>query len=178
MSMDPPRSTEVSGPDRDRLQALRQQGARGSASRLPWVAVLVTVALAGIAAFVGARLGSNQAAVRAAPLSDRVFEVLGDGMDLTAQQQSQINEIAARYASVRAQLRLQSRALNVTLARLMAEESTFGPKTEDALRQLQFVMGERLKLSMEYMLEVRQVLTTEQRVQFDRRVEEEAMVSR
>jgi len=162
MSMDPSRSPV----------------ARAAGWRVPWGGALLTVALAALAAFVGARLGSGHAAPRTTPLSDRVFDLLGDDMDLTAQQHAAIDAIGARYASVRAQLRLQSRMLNVTLARLMAEEQGFGPKTEETLAQLQVVMGERLKLSMEYMLEVRRVLSTQQRAQFDRRVEEEASVSR
>ena len=137
-----------------------------------------TIALAGIAAFIGARIGTDQTQVRTAPLSDRVFELLGDGLNLTAQQRNAINDIGGRYASIRAQLRLQSRTLNVNLARLMAEERQFGPRTAETLEQLQEVMGKRLKISMEYMLEVREVLTPEQRMQFDRRVEEEAAVAR
>jgi Spy/CpxP family protein refolding chaperone len=176
MSNDPSSSPESAAPA-SAPHARSQERTRGG-SRVPWGGVLLTIALAGIAAFFGARLGSDRAQVRGTPLSDRVFDVLGDGTDLTAQQRATINGIAARYASVRAQLRLQSRVLNVTLARLIAEEHRFGPKTEESLAQLQVVMGERLKLSMEYMLEVRQVLTAEQRVQFDRRVEEEASVSR
>jgi Spy/CpxP family protein refolding chaperone len=160
------------------LQALRQQRAHTSRWKLPWGGVLLTVVLAGTAAFVGARLGSDQAQVRTTPLSDRVFDVLENVTDLTPPQRASIDRIGGRYASVRAQLRQQSRMLNVTLARLMAEENGLGPKTEATLAQLQVVMGERLKLSMEYMLEVRQVLTTAQRRQFDRRVEEEASVSR
>jgi nickel and cobalt resistance protein CnrR len=169
MSMDPGGQPEL---------PMHQHRARTQGWNLPWGGVLVTVVLAGAAAFFGARLGSDDATVRTTPLSDRVFELLGDGMDLTPQQHATIDAIEARYASVRARLRLQSRTLNVTLARLMAEESGFGPATEQALAELQVVMGERLKLSMQYMLEVREVLTTEQRIKFDRRVEEEASVSR
>jgi len=161
MSMDPSRST-----------------VRATGWRMPWGGALLTVALAALAAFAGARLGSGHAVPRTTPLSDRVFDLLGDDMDLTPQQHAEIDTIGGRYASVRAKLRLQSRMLNVTLARLMAEEQGFGPKTEETLAQLQVVMGERLKLSMEYMLEVRKVLSTQQRAQFDRRVEEEASVSR
>jgi len=177
MNMDPS-SRESTPPESVELHALRQRHANAG-WRVPWGGVVLTIALAGVAAFVGAQLGSHQAPPpRTTPLSDRVFELLGDGTDLTPEQHSRIEAIEARYASVRAQLRSQSRMLNVTLARLMAEENGFGPKTEATLAQLQVVMGERLKLSMEYMLEVRQVLTTGQRVQFDRRVEEEASVSR
>ena len=178
MSMDPSLSPVTATPEKGELQALRQQRARAAGWRLPWGGVLLTVALAALAAFVGARLGSGQSAPRTTPLSDRVFDLLGDDMDLTLQQHAAIDTIGARYASVRAKLRLQSRMLNVTLARLMAEEQGLGPKTEETLAELQVVMGERLKLSMEYMLEVRRVLSTQQRAQFDRRVEEEASVSR
>ena len=146
--------------------------------KLPWRGTLVTIALAGLAAFLGARLGSEQAQNRITPLSERVFELLGNGMELTAQQREAIEGISGRYAPVREKLRLQSRALNVTLSSLMAEEQRFGPKTEETLAQLQLVMGERLKLSMEYMLEVRELLTPPQRALFDRRVAEEASVSR
>lgn len=178
MSMDPSRSPVPATPEIGERQAMRPQRARAAGWRLPWGGVLLTVALAALAAFVGARLGSGQAAPRTTPLSDRVFDLLGDDMDLTPRQHAEIDAIGARYASVRAKLRLQSRMLNVTLARLMAEEQGFGPKTEATLAELQVVMGERLKLSMEYMLEVRKVLSTKQRAQFDRRVEEEASVSR
>jgi Spy/CpxP family protein refolding chaperone len=145
---------------------------------MPWLSALVTVALAGLAAFLGARLGTDQGSARATPLSDRVFHLLGDGLQITPQQQEAIDAVARRYAPVREQLRLQSRTLNVTLARLMAEEQHFGPQTGQVLAQLQLVMGERLKLSMEYMLEVREVLTPAQRALFDRRVAEEASQSR
>lgn len=146
--------------------------------RLPWRGMLLTVVLAGLAAFVGARLGIEQSSVHRGALSDRVYELLDDDMDLSARQREEIAAIGDRYSPVRAQLQLRSRALNVTLAALMAEEQRFGPKTEEALAQLQEVMGERLKLSMEYMLEVRGRLTPAQRAIFDRRVAEEASVSR
>jgi hypothetical protein len=167
-----------STPDSAGLQAPGQQRMYTSRWKLPWGVVLLTIALAGAAAFVGARLGSDRVQARTTPLSDRVFDVLEGVKDLTPSQHASINAIGARYASVRAQLRTQSRTLNVTVARLMAEENSLGPRTEATLAELQVVMGERLKLSMEYMLEVRRVLTTAQRMQFDRRVEEEASVSR
>jgi hypothetical protein len=179
MSIDPPTTRESASPDSARLQAMRPRGAQAQGWRLSWGGALLTIALAGMAAFIGARLGRDQALPpRTAPLSDRVFDALGDGKDLAPEQHARINAIGERYASIRAQLRTQSRMLNVTLARLMAEESGLGPQTEATLAQLQVVMGERLKLSMQYMLEVRKELTVEQRRQFDRRVEEEALVSR
>lgn len=143
-----------------------------------WRNTIITVALAGLAAFLGAHLGSRRVAPPPVPLSERVYEVLNESMDLTDQQRSAIRSIGARYTPEREKLRTQSRALNVRIARLMAEEQSFGPKTSAALDELQFVMGERLKLSLQYMLEVRAVLTPEQREFFDRRVAEEASMSR
>ena len=60
----------------------------------------------------------------------------------------------------------------------MVKEQRFGPKTDETLMELQAVMGSRLKQSLEYMLQVREVLTPEQRAVFDRRVVEEAAVTR
>ena len=145
---------------------------------LSWRGLVITITLAGVAAFVGARLGSERRAPRTAPLSERVFDLIGDDRELTAQKREAIQRVGDRYAPARERLRQQSQTLNARLLGLMAEEQRFGPKTEDALAQLQLVMGERLKMSMEYMLEVRQQLTPDQRNRFDRRLAEEAGESR
>jgi Spy/CpxP family protein refolding chaperone len=145
---------------------------------LPWRSSLVTIVLAGLAAFVGARLGSHPPASPTQPLSERLFGVLGDDVALSSQQRAVILGIAERYAPEREQLRLHSRMRNADLLRSMAHEQTFGPETEEALAQLQAVMGQRLKQSLEYMQQVREVLTPEQRAVFDRRLIEEAATTR
>lgn len=152
---------------------------RRSATGLSWRSSLITIVLAALAAFLGARLGSQHptASFRDLPLSERIFVLLEDQGNLDEQQRQTIRDIASRYAGTREQLQAQSRALNVRFARLMAEEQRFGPKTSQTLEELQLVMGERLKLSMEYMLEVRTALTPEQRAIFDRQVAEFASLS-
>jgi Spy/CpxP family protein refolding chaperone len=158
-------------------------GTGGPATRsprrpLPWRSSLVTILLAGLAAFVGARLGSHQAPPEGMPLSERIFELLGNDVALSDQQRQTILGIAQRYAPDREQRRLHSRLLNANLLRSMVQEQRFGPRTQEALAQLQDVMGARLEQSLEYMLQVRQVLTPEQRAVFDRRIVEEAAVTR
>jgi hypothetical protein len=145
---------------------------------LPWRSSLVTIVLAGLAAFVGARVGSHQAATPTQPLSERLFGVLGDGVELSSQQRQTIQSIAEHYAPERDQLRLHSRLRNADLLRSMVHEQRFGPETEEALAQLQGVMGQRLKQSLEYMQQVRAVLTPEQRAVFDRKLVEEAATTR
>jgi Spy/CpxP family protein refolding chaperone len=154
------------------------QPTRAPRRSLPWRSSLVTIVLAGLAAFVGARLGSHEVPVEAKPLSERIFELLGDDIALSGEQRQTILLLAQRYAPDREQRRLHSRLLNANLLRSMVQEQRFGPRTEDALAQLQAVMGERLKQSLEYMLQVREVLTPEQRAVFDRRVVEEAAETR
>src|SRR5688572_28260237 len=139
-------------PDPRRSLAMRNPG-------IAWRNSIITIVLAGLAAFLGAHLGSRQTSRPAVPLSERVFEVLNEGIPLSEQQKESIRDIGQRYVPLREQLRIQSRAVNARLARLMADEQGFGPQTTQALEQLQLVMGERLKLSMQYMLEVRTVLT-------------------
>jgi hypothetical protein len=146
--------------------------------RLPWRGMLATVVLAALAAFAGARLGSTRVEQKTAPLAERIFDLIGDEPALTSAQRDAIRAVGTRYAPVREELRVKSRVLNARLLGLMADEQRFGPKTEATLAELQAVMGERLKLSMEYMLEVRQELAPEQRIRFDRQLSEEALVSR
>jgi hypothetical protein len=143
-----------------------------------WRNSIVTIVLAGLAAFVGAHFGSRQTQRPPAPLSERIFEVLNESVQLSEQQRAAIQRIGERYTPVRERLRMQSRGINVRLAQLMAEEQGLGPQTTQSLEQLQLVMGERLTLSMQYMLEVREVLTAEQKAYFDRKVAEEASLSR
>jgi hypothetical protein len=153
-------------------------GPRGRIRGISWRGSMVTIVLAGLAAFLGAHLGTRQTYRPPAPLSERVFEVLNETAHLTDAQKTSIHGIGERYTPPREQLRMQSRAINARLAALMAEEQGLGPQTTASLEQLQSVMGERLKLSMRYMLEVRQVLNAEQRAYFDRKVAEEASLSR
>lgn len=162
--------------DSEQWAARSRPGA--GARRLLLRGSLITILLAALAAFVGARLGGPQLPVREMPLSERMFELLDDDFNLSARQRETIGGITERYAPEREQLRMQSRAINVRLAELMPEEQGLGPVTEEVMAELHFVMGERLKLSLQYMLEVRQVLTPEQRVRFDGKVTEEALRSR
>jgi Spy/CpxP family protein refolding chaperone len=152
--------------------------ARPPRRALPWRSSLVTIVLAGLAAFIGARLGSHEPPPQNMPLSERLFELLGDEIQLSGQQRQTIVGIAERYAPERERLRLNSRLLNANLLRSMVQEQRFGPRTDQTLMELQAVMGSRLKQSLEYMLQVREVLTPEQRAVFDRRVVEEAAVTR
>jgi nickel and cobalt resistance protein CnrR len=146
---------------------------------LPWRSSLVTIVLAGLAAFGGARLGSHQAPTPSTqPLSERLFGILGDEVELSSQQRQTILAIADRYAPERDQLRLRSRMRNADLLRSMVHEQRFGPETQEALDQLQIVMGQRLQQSLEYMQQVRGVLTPAQRAVFDRRLIEEAAETR
>jgi nickel and cobalt resistance protein CnrR len=165
----PPQSSDPTG---------RWSGARGRPRGIPWRGSIITIVLAGLAAFLGAHLGTRQTHRPPAPLSERVYEALNETVHLTDQQKQSIRAIGERYTPIRERLRMQSRGLNVRLARLMAEEQGLGPQTSASLEQLQNVMGERLKLSMQYMLEVREVLNAEQRAYFDRKVAEEASLSR
>jgi hypothetical protein len=147
-------------------------------AKVAWRNSIVTIVLAGLAAYLGANVGSRPTHRLPLPLSERVFEVLNEGIQLSESQKETIRGIGERYTPMREQLRMQSRAHNVRLAQLMADEQGFGPQTTESLQQLQLVMGERLKLSMRYMLEVRAVLTAEQKAYFDRKVAEEASLSR
>lgn len=145
---------------------------------LPLLSVLVTVALTGVAAFVGVRLGTQQVRPQRVALSEEIFELIGDERELTADQREAIRAVGERFAPRREELRMKSRALNIEVLQMMAEEHRFGPRTHAKLDELQVVMGERLKQSLEYMLEIRAQLNPDQRERFERNLVQEAADSR
>lgn len=145
---------------------------------LPWSSMLATVALAGVAAFVGVRLGTQQASAPPVSLSERIFELIGDERELTATQREAIRAVGERMGPAREDLRMRSRNLNVEVIRIMAEEKRFGPKSKAKLDELQVVMGDRLRLSLEYMVAIRAQLTPAQAARFEANLAREASESR
>jgi nickel and cobalt resistance protein CnrR len=139
-----------------------------------WRNLLVTVLVAGIAAYVGAWAGSMQqhrgGATKASPLRDAIHAMADQGLKLTPAQQKSIDEIDARYNRRREALRAQIARANVEVADALAVEMAFGPKAELAINHLQSTVGELQKATILYVLEVRETLTLEQKSLYDDKV--------
>lgn len=142
----------------------------------------ITVVLAGLAGFAGVWVGSvriDRNSRPPAPLRAAVDELTHRGLiGLTAEQKQKISEIEARYSHTRSTLRGRIAAANIDLANALAQEMSYGPLAQDSIHRLQSDVGELQTQTVLYVLDLRAVLTPEQRVVFDEKVVAALMESR
>jgi hypothetical protein len=144
-------------------------------SRGVWFNLLITLAVAAIAGFVGAWAGAegmHRPRERPSLLTQSVQEMVDHGLQLSPAQRKEIDAVDARYTKRRNGLRVQIGGANVELAKAMAEEMAFGPKAQTAIDHLQSSVGDLQSSTVLYILEIRDVLTPQQRVLYDRKVVE------
>jgi hypothetical protein len=130
--------------------------------------------VAGLAGLAGAWIGSQamHRQEQTSLLRQSVHALVQERMKLTPAQQKEIDAVEARYAKRRDDLRIQAGRANAELAAAMSEEMAFGPKAQKAIDHLQVSVGDLQSATVLYILEVRDVLTKEQRVVYDRKVVE------
>ena len=140
-----------------------------------WRNLLITVVLAGAAAYVGVSLGEHQLK-RPEParshllLRDSVYQMVHQDMKLTDDQKHRIDDIEARYAHRRNALRAQIGSADAELGEALANEMALGTAASRALEHLQQSMGDLQRTTILYVLEVRSVLTPQQQQVLDQKV--------
>jgi Spy/CpxP family protein refolding chaperone len=140
-----------------------------------WRNLAITVILAGLAAYVGTRLGEHPSKPVEAPrakllLRDNVYQMVHQDMVLTPDQRRKIDDIEARYAHRRNELRAQIGSANAELGEALANEMALGTAASRALEHLQQAMGDLQRETILYTLEVRSVLTPQQQQVLDQKV--------
>lgn len=143
-----------------------------------WRNLAITVVLAGVAAYGGTRLGAQQLPVKTSAesprsrllLRDSVYQMVHQDMQLTADQSRKIDEIEARYAHRRNELRTKIGSANAELGEALANEMALGTAASRALEHLQQDMGDLQRETILYVLEVRAVLTPKQQQVLDQKV--------
>lgn len=146
-----------------------------------WRHLLLTIALAGAAGYGGVWLGARRLAPPPPPTASPmlpavVSELARSGLSgLTAQQQLQITQIAGHYLARRGQLRHGISAANFELANALAEETSMGPRTQEAMGRLKDTFGQLQTETVQYVQDLRKVLTPEQQRVFDTKVVEALM---
>jgi Spy/CpxP family protein refolding chaperone len=144
-------------------------------SRKAWLNLLITLVVAGAAGFIGAWAGAeslHRGREQTSLLRQSVHEMIDQGLKLTPEQRKEIAAIEARYSRRRNELRVQVSRANVELASAMSEEMAFGPQAQLAIDHLQHSVGDLQSSTVLYVLEIRDVLTPEQRVIYDQKVVE------
>jgi Spy/CpxP family protein refolding chaperone len=142
-----------------------------------WRNLAITVVLAGAAAFAGARLGEQKlpakpAEASRAPLGmrDSVYQMVHQDLQLTDDQKHKVDDIEARYAHRRNELRAKIGAANAELGEALANEMALGTAASRALEHQEQDMGELQRETILYVLEVRSVLTPKQQQALDQKV--------
>lgn len=140
-----------------------------------WRNLAITVVLAGLAAYAGTRLGEQPQKPVEAPrakllLRDSVYQMVHQDLRLTPDQSRKIDDIEARYAHRRNELRAQIGSANAELGEALANEMALGTAASRALEHLQQSMGDLQRTTILYTLEVRSVLTPQQQQVLDQKV--------
>jgi len=137
--------------------------------------VLVAVIAAG-AGYVGAKLGqgaqlanrpffSGQGSVR-----HQVDNLLTKNFRLSAQQQQQIRTIDEQFTRKHNLIWADIRTSNAELAGAVASDMTLNQQAKNAIMEIEESVGRLHSESILYVLEIRKVLTPEQRNEFDEHV--------
>lgn len=127
-------------------------------------AIAVTIVIAFLAGLAGMGLGRL---VFAPQHRASLHEVLHDELDLTQIQDQQIEVLERDFATRRRTLEVEMRAANAELAAAMREEHEYGPRVTAAVERFHAAMGELQSATMEHVFAMREVLTAEQRTEFD-----------
>lgn len=99
-----------------------------------------------------------------------VHALLHGRLDLTADQQRQIDALEANFATQRRGHEQQMRASNARLAAAIEAEHGYGPRVTAAIHDTHGIMGEIQSETLRHLFEMRAVLNAEQSAEFDRTV--------
>lgn len=129
--------------------------------------ILIAILLAALAGFMGATAAQRWfAPVQSGGLHEFVHEQL----DLTADQDEQLDRLEERYDIENAQRELAVRRANAVLAAAMDSEHEYGPEVSAAIDQVHASMGELQKATVRHVFAMRSILNEDQQREFDRQV--------
>ena len=139
-----------------------------------WRNLAITVAVAMVAGWAGGALGVRTLASveEMLPLRQSVSAIVRGDLKLSDEQMRDIQNIENRYYDRRIQLRTHVAAANRELADALMNDMAFGREAQTASLHVERGLGDLQRATVVYVLEVRDVLTPEQQVIYDRKVRE------
>ena len=140
-----------------------------------WRNLLITVIVAVLAGAAGGWMGAQKALdsdAQVLPLRQTVSEIVRRDIKLTTDQSKEIQAIEDKYYDRRSQLRQQVAGANRELADALMADMAFGREAQQASNHVEEGLGELQRATILYVLEVRDVLTPEQQMVYDRKVRE------
>lgn len=140
-----------------------------------WASLLLTALVAALFGFGGAYIAVRAAAARPAPTAVGVREAVDDmlqhQLQLTPAQKAAVQTIDERYAQKHNLIWADIRMSNAELSGALAADMSMNQDVKNAIAEIQESVGRLQTETISYVLEVRSVLTPQQRLIFDERVE-------
>ena len=139
-----------------------------------WRNLAITVVVALAAGWAGGALGVRTLAPveEMLPLRQSVSAIVRNDLKLTNDQMVELQNIENRYYDRRIQLRSHVAEANRELADALMNDMAFGREAQQASQHVERGLGDLQRATIVYVLEVRDVLTPEQQVVYDRKVRE------
>jgi len=137
-----------------------------------WRNLAITVVVALTAGWAGGALGVRTLSVmdEMLPLRQSVSAIVRNDLRLNDEQIRDIQNIENRYYDRRIQLRSHVADANRELADALMNDMAFGREAQAASQHVERGLGDLQRATIVYVLEVRDVLTPEQQVIYDRKV--------
>lgn len=140
-----------------------------------WRNIAVTFAAAllagGVGGWIGARGALNEEP-QVLPLRQTVHEIVSHDLKLSPQQSQEIKTIEAKYYDRRSTLRQEVANANQELADALMADMAFGREAQQATNHVEQGLGQLQRATVLYVLEVRDTLSPEQQMIYDRKVRE------
>lgn len=135
---------------------------------MSWMRLFLVSLLAFAAGIAGVWVGNayKDAADTPASLHDYVHDELA----LSAAQDAKLETLEAGFGKKRRLLETRLQQANAKLAQAIDSEHEYGPAVEAAIANVHQEMGALQKSTIAHVFEMREILTTEQQAQFDRKV--------
>lgn len=125
--------------------------------------LFVTATIVFLAGFGGVWAGTH---VFDAPRPG-MHEVLHERLQLTPEQNAQLEFLEREFDVSRVSLEAEMRAANAELATAIREEHSFGPRVTTAVGRFHDAMGRLQTETIRHMFAMREILNSEQQIIFD-----------
>lgn len=127
--------------------------------------VILTFAVAVLGGWLGVRLGQREMSSNLG-----LDRVLHHDLSLSQEQEQKIEALETSFAAQRKALEAQMRSANRDLAQAIVTDHRMSPAIEQAISRFHQAMRQLQELTTAHVLSMRNVLTPEQAVTFDRSV--------
>jgi len=124
--------------------------------------LLVTALAGGLAGWAGVEYGLHRT-----PMQDDLDTVLHHDLNLTADQESQIEKLESTFAKDRFAYQTEMRAANKDLAHALTETNPNQPEIDRAIHRFHTAMAALQARTVKHVLSMRSALTPEQAKVFD-----------